>query len=90
MAKVTIEFGDNSEADRSIRGQKSLKRVSILKIHLRLPELEFADPLLMAKRHQIREIYHRLDSLIGEYEKKQQECIIAAAEDAWRAIWFEE
>jgi hypothetical protein len=91
LANVTIELGDDFESENSrSREQKSLETMSILKIYLRLSDIEFADPLLMARRNQIRELSHRLDSLLKEFEKKQQERMIAEAEAAWRSSWFEE
>jgi hypothetical protein len=91
LANVTIEIGDDSEPEKSRgREQKSLETMTLLKIYLRLSDIEFADPLLMARRNQIRELSHRLDSLLKEYEKKQQERMIAEAEAAWRSSWFED
>ncbi len=91
LANVTREISNDSASKSSQnREEKSRVKMTFLKIYLRLSDIEFAEPVLMAKRHQICEISHRLDSLLKEYEKKQQERMIAAAEAAWRASWFED
>jgi hypothetical protein len=91
IVNLTIEIGNDAEGEKSSKREKKSKDViNILKINLRLSDIEFADPLLMAKRNQIRELSHRLNSLLKEYQKKQQERIIAEAEAAWRSSWFEE
>lgn len=91
IANLTVEIGNDNNGEKSSNKEnKSLDVVKILKINLRLSDIEFADPLLMAKRNQIRELSQRLNSLVKEYEKKQKERMIAEAEAAWRASWFEE
>ncbi|KOR33762.1 MULTISPECIES: hypothetical protein [Planktothricoides] len=91
IVNLTIEIGNDAEGEKSSNREKKYKDViNILKINLRLSDIEFAEPLLMAKRNQIRELSHRLNSLVKEYQKKQQERIIAEAEAAWRSSWFEE
>lgn len=62
----------------------------IIAIHLRLSEIEFADSTVMAGRNQIRNLSARLSTLRREFQKKQRERTVAAAEAAWRACWFEE
>ena len=62
----------------------------LIAIHLRLSEIEFAEPAVAAARHQIRHLYGKLSNLRREYQKKQRERAVAEAEIAWRASWFED
>lgn len=62
----------------------------IIAIHLRLSEIEFADPNVMSLRHQIRSLVARLNTMEREYQKKQRERAVAEAEAAWRSSWFDE
>jgi hypothetical protein len=59
-------------------------------IHLRLSEIEFANPELMPTRTKIRDLSNRLAQLHREYQKKHHEKAIAEAESAWRSSWFED
>lgn len=77
------ETGDEAE-------EKAPDLLQVLAIHLRLVEIEFADTPTMAARSKIRELTGRLKKLGQDYRKKQREYAIAAAQDAWRASWFEE
>ncbi len=58
-------------------------------IHLRLSEIEFADPRTAAHRRQIRAKMSGLKKLGRAYKKAQRRLAIAQAEDAWRASWIE-
>lgn len=62
----------------------------IIAIHLRLSEIEFADPTTISLRHQIRSLSARLNTIERDYQKKQRERAIAEAEAAWRASWFDD
>lgn len=62
----------------------------IIAIHLRLAEIEFADATVRAGRNQIRHLEARLRSLGRDYQKKQQEWLVAEAEAAWRTSWFDD
>lgn len=62
----------------------------IYAIHLRLAEIELADPSVMAYRHQIRNFSARLRSIERDYQKKQRERAVAEAETAWRSSWFDD
>lgn len=61
----------------------------ICAIHLRLSEIEFADPSLNAERSQIRNLLAQLSQIHKKYQKKSREKAITEAEMAWRASWFE-
>ncbi|MEO0539389.1 MAG: hypothetical protein AAFZ80_00840 [Cyanobacteria bacterium P01_A01_bin.105] len=58
-------------------------------IHLRLSEIEFADPRTAACRRQIRAKMTELKRLGRAYKKAQRQLAIAQAEDAWRASWID-
>ena len=62
----------------------------VMALNLRLVEIEFADIKLSSERKQIRNILNQLNKLGREYQKKQREHSIAAAEAAWRASWYED
>lgn len=69
---------------------KEEKPFHIITINLRLHEIEFADSAVMAYRQEIRELLSKLTVLKRDYQKKEQNLIVAKAEAAWRAIWFDE
>lgn len=62
----------------------------VMALNLRLVEIEFSDMKLSSERKQIRNILNQLNKLGREYQKKQRERSIAAAEAAWRASWYED
>jgi hypothetical protein len=62
----------------------------IIAIHLRLSEIEFADPSLSAVRNQIRNLSAKGSNIQRQYQKKQRERAVAQAEAAWRASWYED
>ena len=62
----------------------------IIAIHLRLSEIEFADPALSAARNQIRSLSARGSTLRRQHQKKQRERAVAQAEAAWRSSWFDD
>lgn len=62
----------------------------VMALNLRLVEIEFADIKLSSERKQIRNILNQLNKLGREYQKKQREHSIAAAEAAWRSSWYED
>jgi hypothetical protein len=80
LLNLVIEIEDDSE-DSSL--------TQIMAINLRLGDIEFADSKLLSGRKQIRHILGQLNKLGREYQKKHRELIVAEAEAAWRASWFE-
>jgi hypothetical protein len=83
LLNLVIEAEDDDELQTS-----SLTHVYA--IHLRLSEIELADPTVIAYRHQIRSLVAKLSGIEREYQKKQRERAVAEAESAWRASWFED
>ncbi|MGB3495388.1 MAG: hypothetical protein WBA57_21850 [Elainellaceae cyanobacterium] len=69
--------------------QKQPKLMRVMAIRLRLAELEFNSPTLMAWRSRIRELAAQLHKLARNYKTLQQELAIAQAEAAWRSTWYE-
>lgn len=62
----------------------------LVAIHLRLSEIEFAEPTVATGRQQIRNLSAKLSNLRRDYQKKQREKAVAEAETAWRSSWYEE
>ncbi len=83
LLNLVIEAEDDDEMQTSTV-------THVYAIHLRLSEIELADPTVMAYRHQIRNLVARLRGLEREYQKKQRERAVAEAESAWRASWFDD
>lgn len=94
LLNLKIEVGSDSESQQSSNPEVSdtipKEPINLLTVHLRLSDIEFADPAVMGRRNQIRQILHRLSGLKQEYQKKQQERTIAEAEAAWRSSWIED
>ena len=83
LLNLVIEAEDDDELQTSTV-------THVYAIHLRLSEIELADPTVMAYRHQIRHLVARLSGIDREYQKKQRERAVAEAESAWRASWYED
>ena len=66
----------------------SIAQISLLR--LRLTELEFNDPLLNAKRTQIRTLVNKINQLKRQYRGQKREYAQAEAEAAWRSCWYED
>ena len=66
----------------------SVAKISLLR--LRLSEIEFSDPLLNAKRTQIRKVVGKIGQLRRSHRQKKQEYAVAEAEAAWRSSWYED
>lgn len=81
LLNFTIEIGKNDE------GRKSMRRIQVLAIYLRLTELEFASPTLTGWRNRIRHLEQELRRLGQQYQKKQKALATAQAESAWRSSW---
>ncbi|PZV08944.1 MAG: hypothetical protein DCF22_19360 [Leptolyngbya sp.] len=90
LLNVLVEAVNNAETTNEEEEGKAPELLQVLAIHLRLVEIEFADTPTMTARSKIRELTARLKKLGQDYRKKQREYAIAAAQEAWRASWFEE
>ena len=93
ILNLLIETNRKDKEDEKENGEdedNTESQITIISaIHLRLSDLEFADPQLSIQRQQIR---HRLDivkKMRKAYEKIQRENSQAQAEAAWRSSWHE-
>jgi len=84
----TDEDTDDDTDDEAGYRQPALTH--LIALNLRLAEIEFIDPNVMAGRHKIRELTARLKQLRRTYRKKQREWAIIEAESAWRSSWVED
>ena len=78
---------DNSQDSKS---KSSKKAVQISLVRLRLAELEFSNPLLNAKRGQIRNLMGKIKQLSHKYQAIKREAEVIEAQSAWRSSWYED
>ncbi len=83
ILNIVIETDKDKKSSSS-----SIAQINLLR--LRLLEIEFADPLLSAKRNQIRIMVNKIKELKYQYRAKKQEYTVAEAEAAWRSSWCED
>lgn len=72
----------NGESDKP-------KLMQVMAVRLRVEELEFNNPTLMAWRSRIRELAAQLRTFEKSYRKLQREKSVADAEATWRSTWYE-
>ncbi|MBK4731558.1 hypothetical protein JJD41_17045 [Oxynema sp. CENA135] len=91
LLNLTVE-AETPEEMQQLRGKKRKRSqaLQLVAIQLRLSEIELGDAQVMAARHQIRHLIHRLNTLKREYRTRDRERAVARAEAAWRASWFDE
>ncbi|GFE67753.1 hypothetical protein [Chroococcus sp. FPU101] len=90
LLDVLIETENKtSESEKTEEETTNSQITKLIAIHLRLTEIEFADPNLTLQRKQIRHLLDQTIQLKKQYYKKQKECAIAEAESAWRASWYD-
>ncbi|RAQ38765.1 hypothetical protein B9S53_25540, partial [Arthrospira sp. O9.13F] len=78
-----VETEDENEEQTS-------RVTQLITVHLRISEIEFSDPRVMAGRQKIRQVAKRLNQLGRNYQKKLRERAVLQAEAAWRSSWFDE
>jgi hypothetical protein len=83
ILNLLVEVDGGEQLDKS-------QVMQILAIHLRLPEIEFAEAGVGTWRTQIRQLSQRFNNLAQDYDRKCQELAIARAEMEWRSSWFED
>ena len=81
---LAVENGDS----KSKKSTKEEIKLSLLR--LRTAELEFSEPLLNAKRGQIRNLVGKISRLNGQYNSIKREAAVIEAQAAWRASWYED
>ena len=79
------EEGENSDNEDNRESQ--ITKISV--IHLRLSDIEFADPQLSIQRQQIRQKLDIVKKIRKAYQKIQRENAQAQAEAAWRSSWHD-
>jgi hypothetical protein len=85
LLQLLVEAEEEDSEDDSL--ERNIAKITA--IRLRLPEIEFADPNLNNGRNQIHNLLEKLRILGKQYHKKQRECNIVEAENAWRSSWYE-
>ena len=83
-----LDLAFESEGSKKPKSPKDLVQISLLR--LRLAELEFHNPLLNAKRGQIRKLMAKVKKLNNGYKSIKQEAMIIEAQTAWRSSWYED
>lgn len=78
------------ESDKSKKSKSSKKQLQVSLLNLRLAEVEFSNPLLNAKRGQIRKLISQIKQQRSQYQEISQDLAIIEAEAAWRASWYED
>jgi len=82
------EVGD--DADRDDDGPSGGLMAHLAAVHLRLSDIEFADMETAIWRGKLRSAVGKLRQLGKRYQRTQRELAIAQAEQAWRAVWYDE
>ncbi len=82
------ESDDEEENEEDDENQES-QITKISAIHLRLSDIEFADPQLSIQRQQIRQKLEIVKKIRKAYQKVQRENAQAQAEAAWRSSWHD-
>lgn len=80
---LAVENGDS-------KSKSAKEEIQISLLRLRLAELEFSEPLLNAKRSQIRNLMGKIRRLNGQYKATKREAAVIEAQAAWRASWYED
>lgn len=81
---------DSPENEESSNSEEDTKITKITAIHLRLSEIEFADPTVGAARNQIRHLLEQLSKMGQQYHQIKRDYTAVRAEEAWRMSWVEE
>jgi hypothetical protein len=77
---------EDMDQDEGIRGMMT----HLAAINLRLSDLEFADVQSSVGRSKLRTALGKLRKLGKQYQRTQRELAIAEAEQAWRAVWYDD
>jgi hypothetical protein len=86
LLNLLVEASEKSSNPDEQR-ELSAAILHVVAVQLRLPELEFNDPIVMTWRNKLRDLKKRLQILAKEYQKKQAERTIAEAQIMWRSTW---
>jgi hypothetical protein len=83
------EEDEDEDEDEDEEGSESTM-THLAAINLRLSDLEFNNVESSLGRSKLRTALGTLRKLGKQYQKLQRELAISSAEQAWRAIWYEE
>ena len=81
---------DEDEEDQEDEEGSESTMTHLAAVNLRLSDLEFNDVESSLGRSKLRTALGTLRKLGKQYQKLQRELAISSAEQAWRAIWYEE
>jgi len=88
--RPSSESEEENEAGEDNEEETEQSQVmKIVAVHLRLSEIEFADPQLNYSRQQLKQLDEQMDKLCKHYRSLKQSLLRAEAEAAWRASWIE-
>lgn len=82
----SMDDQDTMENEDGIQGMMT----HLAAINLRLSDLEFSDVQSSLWRSKLRTALGRLRKLGKQYQRTQREMAIAEAEQAWRAVWYDD
>lgn len=82
----TEEVDDSEDDDDPREGLMT----HLAAVNLRLADLEFGDVQASMWRSKLRAALGQLRKLGKQYQKAQREMAIAEAEQAWRAVWYDD
>lgn len=74
-------------ADKEAKNSRE-QPIQIIAIYLRLAEIEFSAPHVMAWRNQLRSLDKRLKTLAKAYQQTKRAQQIAEAQSLWRSSWI--
>jgi hypothetical protein len=83
---------DNFESDSQEEEEEAIQGMMthLAAINLRLSDLEFADVQSSMWRSKLRTALAKLRKLGKQYQRTERELAIAEAEQAWRAVWYDD
>ncbi|MBD2113788.1 MULTISPECIES: hypothetical protein [Cyanophyceae] len=83
---------DEEEADGSDDEEEALESTMthLAAVQLRLADLELGDVQTALWRSKLRTAVGRLRKLGKQYQRAERELAIAQAEQAWRAVWYDD
>ncbi len=86
-SKKENDNDEDTEEDNEDNQESQITKISA--IHLRLSDIEFADPQLSIQRQQIRQKLDIVKKIRKAYQTIQRENAQAQAEAAWRSSWHD-
>lgn len=81
---------DNDLQDNDDENPRESLMTHLAAVNLRLADLEFGDVQASMGRSKLHAALGHLRKIGKQYQKVQREMAIAEAEQAWRAVWYDE